>query len=72
MKNGILVGIDAGTSVLKSVAFTTDGEQLAVAAVPNDYTSFPDGGAEQDMSRTCTSRSSCCNIAVVSATTHSR
>jgi sugar (pentulose or hexulose) kinase len=33
MQNDIIIGIDAGTSVLKSVA-------------------FPDGGIEQDMTRT--------------------
>jgi erythritol kinase (D-erythritol 1-phosphate-forming) len=52
MQNGIIIGIDAGTSVLKSVAFSTSGEQLAVAAIPNDYVTLPDGGVEQDMSRT--------------------
>jgi erythritol kinase (D-erythritol 1-phosphate-forming) len=52
MKDGILVGIDAGTSVIKSVAFTTKGEQLAVAALPNSYTNLPNGGVEQDMART--------------------
>ncbi len=52
MKDGIIIGIDAGTSVLKSVAFTIAGQQLAVAAVANDYATFPDGGVEQDMART--------------------
>ena len=52
MKDGILIGIDAGTSVIKSVAFTTTGEQIAAAAIPNRYQTFPDGGAEQDMART--------------------
>jgi erythritol kinase (D-erythritol 1-phosphate-forming) len=48
----ILVGIDAGTSVIKSVAFTADGTQIAAAAVPNSYATLSDGGAEQDMART--------------------
>jgi erythritol kinase (D-erythritol 1-phosphate-forming) len=52
MQDGILIGIDAGTSVIKSVAFTTKGEQIAVAAIPNSYQSLPNGGAEQDMART--------------------
>jgi erythritol kinase len=52
MSDGIIIGIDAGTSVLKSVAFSVDGQQLAVAAIPNDYVTHPDGGVEQDMSRT--------------------
>ncbi len=51
-RGGILIGIDAGTSVIKSVAFTTRGEQVAAAAVPNSYATFADGGAEQDMART--------------------
>jgi erythritol kinase (D-erythritol 1-phosphate-forming) len=52
MKDGVLIGIDAGTSVIKSVAFSIDGTQLAAASVPNLYNTFPDGGAEQDMART--------------------
>jgi erythritol kinase len=52
MTDGVLIGIDAGTSVIKSVAFTARGEQIAAAAIPNRYVTFPDGGAEQDMART--------------------
>ena len=52
MKDGVLIGIDAGTSVIKSIAFTTKGEQIASAAIANRYQTFPDGGAEQDMART--------------------
>ena len=52
MNNGIIIGIDAGTSVMKSVAFAIDGTQLAVAAIPNSYVTSPDGGVEQDMART--------------------
>ncbi len=52
MKDGVLIGIDAGTSVIKSVAFTTAGEQIAVAATPNVYDTLADGGVEQDMART--------------------
>jgi len=52
MKDGILIGIDAGTSVIKSVAFTATGEQIASAAIPNSYDTLPDGGSEQDMART--------------------
>lgn len=48
----IVIGIDAGTSVLKSVAFSLTGAQLAVASVPNVYRTRPDGAAVQDMSRT--------------------
>ena len=52
MNDGVLIGIDAGTSVIKSVAFTTAGEQIAAAAIPNVYTTLPGGGVEQDMART--------------------
>jgi erythritol kinase (D-erythritol 1-phosphate-forming) len=52
MEDDIFIGIDAGTSVMKSVAFSTDGSQLAVAAIPNHYVTLPDGGVEQDMART--------------------
>jgi erythritol kinase len=52
MKDGLLIGIDAGTSVIKSVAFTTDGEQIASAAIANTYKALPGGGAEQDMAQT--------------------
>ena len=45
MKDGVLIGIDAGTSVIKSIAFTTKGEQIASAAIPNRYQTFADGGA---------------------------
>jgi erythritol kinase (D-erythritol 1-phosphate-forming) len=48
----VLIGIDAGTSVIKSVAFTAAGVQLATAAIANRYETLPDGGAEQDMPRT--------------------
>lgn len=52
MTGDILVGIDAGTSVIKAVAFTTAGAQIAAASRPNAYTTLPDGGVEQDMRRT--------------------
>ena len=52
MKDPVLIGIDAGTSVIKSIVFTTDGTQIAAAAIPNSYVTLPDGGAEQDMART--------------------
>jgi erythritol kinase (D-erythritol 1-phosphate-forming) len=52
MEDGLLIGIDAGTSVIKSVAFTLDGQQLAVSGLANDYINLPNGGVEQDMART--------------------
>lgn len=52
MKEDIIIGVDAGTSVIKSVAFSALGEQLAVAAIGNSYSSAADGAVEQDMART--------------------
>lgn len=48
----VLIGIDAGTSVIKSIAFDLEGNQLAVAAVPNSYETTDGRGAEQDPART--------------------
>ncbi|EPX75684.1 FGGY-family carbohydrate kinase [Salipiger mucosus] len=48
----IIIGIDAGTSVIKAVAFDLSGRQIAAAAVPNRYDSGPNGAATQDMDRT--------------------
>ncbi|MBO0902441.1 FGGY-family carbohydrate kinase [Jiella sonneratiae] len=48
----ILIGIDAGTSVIKSVAFTAAGDQIASAARPNVYRQVEGGGVEQEMGRT--------------------
>jgi erythritol kinase len=54
MTRDIIIGVDSGTSLIKSVAFTTTGEQIAVVALPNDYTTLPDGGVEQDLRKTWT------------------
>jgi erythritol kinase (D-erythritol 1-phosphate-forming) len=51
----ILIGIDAGTSVIKAVAFGLDGRQLGMAATPNRYTTrTSDGAAFQSMDQTWT------------------
>ncbi len=52
MTRDLLIGVDAGTSVLKTVAFTLAGEQMAVAARPNAYDNLGGGRIEQDMART--------------------
>ena len=54
MRRDIIIGIDAGTSVIKSVGFMVSGEQLAVAALPNVYETVANRGVEQDMKRTWT------------------
>lgn len=48
----LLVGIDAGTSVIKAVAFDLQGRQVAVASTPNRIELGADGRAEQDLART--------------------
>ncbi|WP_416356169.1 FGGY-family carbohydrate kinase [Aureimonas phyllosphaerae] len=48
----VLIGIDAGTSVIKAVAFDLAGRQLGTAAVVNTYREEPDGSAVQSMERT--------------------
>ncbi|MBX2835780.1 MAG: carbohydrate kinase [Gammaproteobacteria bacterium] len=51
-QDDILIGIDAGTSLIKCVAFSVVGELLAVASTPNEYTTVSDNCAEQDMQLT--------------------
>jgi erythritol kinase len=48
----LLIGIDAGTSVIKSIAFDLAGQQVAAAAVANAYDTRPDGAATQPLART--------------------
>ncbi|MCB1969203.1 MAG: carbohydrate kinase [Geminicoccaceae bacterium] len=52
MTADIIIGIDAGTSVIKAVAFDLEGRQLAMTARPNHYTEPGGGAVEQDMTRT--------------------
>lgn len=51
-RRDVLVGIDAGTSVIKAVAFDMAGRQIAVASVPNRYTTRADGAAFQSPDQT--------------------
>jgi erythritol kinase (D-erythritol 1-phosphate-forming) len=48
----VIIGIDAGTSLIKTVAFTLDGRQLGDVSLPNSYIDSADGRVEQDMSCT--------------------
>lgn len=48
----LIVGIDAGTSVIKAVAFTLDGQQVGVSARANHYRTGDDGRAEQSLEQT--------------------
>jgi erythritol kinase len=52
MSRDILLGVDAGTSVIKSVAFSLSGEQIAATARPNVFQTLGGGQVEQDMQRT--------------------
>ncbi len=48
----VLIGIDAGTSVIKAVAFTLEGKQMAVSSIANQYHSLDNAGVEQNMHQT--------------------
>ena len=48
----LLIGIDSGTSVVKAVAFTLNGIQIAAHAVPNAYIVGADGAATQSLAQT--------------------
>ncbi|MDB6180433.1 FGGY-family carbohydrate kinase [Paracoccus fistulariae] len=48
----ILIGIDAGTSVIKAVAFDLGGRQLAASSVPNRYHAGQDGAVTQSLQQT--------------------
>lgn len=50
--NDILIGIDAGTSVIKAVAFDLGGRQIGAASVPNRYHAGRDGSATQSLAQT--------------------
>lgn len=52
MNSQLIIGIDAGTSVVKAVAFTISGEQVATASVRNSYQTGLDGSATQSLSQT--------------------
>jgi erythritol kinase len=45
----VLIGLDAGTSVIKAVAFDGDGHQVDSAAVRHPVRHGPNGRAEQGM-----------------------
>ncbi len=51
-KADILIGIDAGTSMIKAVAFDLSGVQIAIASRQNRYTSGRDGATTQCMDQT--------------------
>ena len=48
----IIIGVDAGTSVIKAVAFELNGRQIGAASAANRYVSGPDGSATQSLNDT--------------------
>ncbi|HKF93062.1 MAG TPA: FGGY family carbohydrate kinase, partial [Gammaproteobacteria bacterium] len=48
----IIIGIDAGTSVMKAVAFELSGRQIASASARNRYVTGDDGSATQSLDQT--------------------
>jgi len=48
----LIIGIDAGTSVMKAVAFTLSGRQIASASVRNSYKTSDDGSVTQSLDQT--------------------
>lgn len=52
MADDVIVGLDAGTSVIKAVAFDPAGYQVAKAVCDNELHYTGDGGVEQDPGRT--------------------
>lgn len=48
----LIIGVDAGTSVIKAVAFDLSGTQLAAASVRNAYVMGADGAATQSLPQT--------------------
>ncbi len=52
MSKDLIIGIDAGTSVIKSIAFDLSGQHIASAAVPNRYTTAEGSAATQPLDQT--------------------
>lgn len=48
----LIIGVDAGTSVIKAVAFDLGGRQIATASVRNRYRMGADGSATQSLPQT--------------------
>ncbi len=51
MPRDVIIGLDAGTSMIKAVAFSTDGTEIASAGRRNTHDITQDGGATMDMRR---------------------
>jgi erythritol kinase len=51
MMRELVIGLDAGTSMIKAVAFTCEGDEVATSERANRHETTPDGGATMDMER---------------------
>ena len=52
INTSLIIGIDAGTSVIKAIAFDEGGKQVAASSIANTYSTSPDGAAVQSMQHT--------------------
>ena len=52
MNRDIIIGIDAGTSLIKAVAFSLNGKELAISSTTNDYKTNSNGHATQSLNKT--------------------
>ncbi len=52
MNKDIIIGIDAGTSVLKAVAFDLQGKEISVSSLPNIYNIGKNGEVTQSLNGT--------------------
>jgi len=55
----IIIGIDAGTSLIKAVAFTHNGKEIGNSSVPNEYKISSNGNATQSLELTW---KNCCRV----------
>ncbi|MBD1148033.1 carbohydrate kinase [Pelagibacterales bacterium SAG-MED31] len=55
----IIIGIDAGTSLIKAVAFTINGKELGISSIQNEYKISPKGKATQSLELTW---KNCCGV----------
>ena len=49
MSNEIIISVDAGTSIIKAIAFDQNGSPVATASRPNAYHKVVNGGVEQHL-----------------------
>ena len=52
MAKDIIIGIDAGTSIIKAVAFTLNGKEITTSSIANIYKTSKNGHATQPLDTT--------------------